>query len=50
VLISLEKVQKDGLFIKIHNMRDLESKEFFLVKKSNMAFSKLERNAGLDLI
>lgn len=35
VLISMEKVQKDGLFIKMHNLKDLESKEFFLVKKSN---------------
>ena len=50
VLISMEKVQKDGLFIKMHNLKDLESKEFFLVKKSNQAYSKLERHAGIDLI
>ena len=50
VLISIEKLQKDGMFVKIHNLKDLESKEFFLVKKSNSAYCKLEKNAGLDLI
>eukprot|EP00347_Sterkiella_histriomuscorum_P013376 403364949 len=50
VLISIEKFQKDGMFVKIHNLKDLESKEFFLVKKSNSAYCKLEKNAGLDLI
>jgi hypothetical protein len=35
VLVSAEKIKNDGYFIKLNDLKEMSSEEFFLVKKSN---------------
>ena len=46
VLISIEKVISEGLFIKIHDIKELLTEEFFLIKKSAGQYSRIARNQG----
>ena len=50
ILLSAEKINKDGFLIKMHDLRELASEEFFLVRKSNTQYTRLNRSAGLDLV
>lgn len=49
-MISAEKLKSDGFLIKMHDLKDLASEEFFLIRKTNGNFTRLNRSAGLDLI
>ena len=50
ILVTCEKLQRDGLLVKVHDLKELASEEFFLVRKSNGQYSKLPKSAGLDLV
>lgn len=50
VVVSIEKLKQDGFLIKMHDLNELASDEFYLVKKTNNTYIRLNRSAGADLI
>ena len=46
ILISVEKVQDEGLLVKMHDLLYLTSEEFYLVRKSNGHFTRLNAKLG----
>lgn len=50
VLLTFERFQEDGYLIKLHDMKQGASEEFFIVKKSNGQYARLTRQAGIEAI
>jgi len=50
LIICVEKIQNDGLFIKMHDLKNLAGEEFYLVRKTNGTFVRLNLSDGLALV
>jgi hypothetical protein len=50
LLFSLEKLQKDGFLVRIHDLRHIVTEEFFLISKSNGIYSKQPRSKCKDMV
>ncbi|CDW76064.1 UNKNOWN [Stylonychia lemnae] len=50
ILISCEKFQTDDFYVKIHDLKELASESFTLIKKANNKYHKLSRNASHDIM
>mmetsp|Transcript_9734 Transcript_9734/g.9456 ORF Transcript_9734/g.9456 Transcript_9734/m.9456 type:complete len:353 (+) Transcript_9734:1213-2271(+) len=46
ILLSVEKVVDEGVFMKIHDLKEFTSEEFFLIKKSSGQYSRLTLQQG----
>ena len=49
VLVCVERIQNDGLLVKMHDLKLMTSDEFFLVRKSNGHLTRLNTNQNLAL-
>jgi len=50
ILISVERIQNDGLLVKLHDTKYLASDQFYLIRKSNGHLTRLNLDANLDLV
>jgi hypothetical protein len=50
ILVSVERIQNDGLLIKLHDTKFLASDQFYLIRKTNGHLTRVNLDATIDLI
>lgn len=49
-MVCVEKIQNDGLLVKLHDLKYLTSDEFYLVRKSNGHYARLNTSENISLV